>query len=116
MKLSDAIRLGSMTGPQTFGRYETGDATCAVGAAYRAVGLRPIADTQKFRAMFPLATAFNDAPCPVCGLVRVDGVSTAPHLNDHHMWTREQIADWVETIERAHEQQPVEPQPVSVEA
>jgi hypothetical protein len=26
------------------------------------------------------------------------------HLNDHHHWTREQIADWVETIERAQEE------------
>lgn len=54
MKLSEAIRLGSMVGPQAYGslreRRRTGflglfgpyeEATCAIGAAYQAGGITP---------------------------------------------------------------------------
>jgi hypothetical protein len=29
--------------------------------------------------------------------------NTVTHLNDDHRWTREQIADWVATIEQAED-------------
>jgi hypothetical protein len=40
--------------------------------------------------------------CPACGDLTAFGpFITILHLNDHHKWTREQIADWVQTIEDA---------------
>jgi predicted nucleic-acid-binding protein len=37
------------------------------------------------------------------------------HLNDKHKWTREQIAEWVETIEAQQEAKVAEqPEPVHV--
>lgn len=36
--------------------------------------------------------------CPQCGQ-EDDGKRTITHLNDHHKWTREEIAQWVERVE-----------------
>lgn len=96
MRLSEAIRLGSMLGPQAFHQYETDDgATCALGAASVAVGngaayLGFFLEHEKLLG--------GKATCPAC---RVDSlvVSVIVHLNDEHRWTREAIADWVETVE-----------------
>lgn len=95
LRLSEAIRLGSMLHKQGFGSLYTysGDqvTTCALGAA-GAAGY-DIARTMHAR---------EDAlACDVCGFV-TDYLDTAiAHLNDAHKWTREKIADWVETIEPA---------------
>jgi hypothetical protein len=45
----------------------------------------------------------QDRQCPVCSCVRMVCRTDAMivHLNDEHEWTREAIADWVETIEPA---------------
>lgn len=112
MKLSEAIRLGAMLKPQTFGRISgpvdgprlPGDVlglrfalgTCALGAAYDAGWLRQREDV-----------GVHDAPmyCPACGqwsyADEVDALVNhiVMHLNDEHRWTREQIADWVESVE-----------------
>lgn len=39
--------------------------------------------------------------CPECTAYGTDGSlrSTIIHLNDHHKWTRERIADWLETLD-----------------
>lgn len=43
-----------------------------------------------------------NATCPVCG--RTQALKrTVPHLNDDHKWTREQIADFVESLESSLE-------------
>ncbi len=39
LKLSEAMRLGAMMGPQAFRVFQEGDATCAMGAARKAAGL-----------------------------------------------------------------------------
>lgn len=96
MRLSEAIRLGSMLHPQHYGtltKRQGGKvvATCALGAALQAGYL--------FVEMFDC----GGATCPVSGCVssreRVSVASVIGHLNDFHRWTREQIADWVESEE-----------------
>lgn len=88
MRLSAAIRTGAKMAPQAFwiDRTSTG-ATCAMEAAFDGAGL-PVGTTPP-----SWATPFS---CPLCGwlsrLIHVVG-----HLNDHHRWSREKIADWVET-------------------
>jgi hypothetical protein len=42
MKLSDAMRLGAMNGPQVFGQSFDGDGSCALGAAILAQGCQII--------------------------------------------------------------------------
>lgn len=108
MKLSEAIRLGAMTGPQCFEAFHTWNgATCAMGAAYRAVGI-----SYEFAAIVqpPEWEAFLDRSecCPACEFGATDMQGIIFHLNDEHKWTREAIADFVEQIERAAEQTPQE--------
>lgn len=89
MKYSEAIRLGSMLGPQGFGFVGTrvGDGTlCANQAALAALGSASWTDL--------LTDATPD--CPVCGkpCKHLAGM-VAVCLNDKHRWTREEIADWL---------------------
>lgn len=112
MRLSEAIRLGAMLGPQNFGTYSDGDATCAIGAARSAGG-------DDMMLSFFQIEHHLDSRCPECGDIAAsswcDGkrvrVNVIPHLNDHHRWTRERIADWVETLEAAQPQ--AQPQTVA---
>ena len=115
MKLSEAIRLGSLTTHQTFGSVVSwnfdghGGAhpvdTCALGAAAHAKGLLgdffdplPI-DYDRIHLSFPtLDLLVKD---PFLGRTRrVNQIII--DLNDSHKWSREQIANWVEGVERNH--------------
>lgn len=108
MKLSEAIRLGAMNRAQAFFRFFRDDATCANGAALDACGLLDMSiDALDSRHNFALLGRFpiiGSLPrgCPECGYESYGEFKIA-HLNDTHRWTREQIADWVETIERRAE-------------
>lgn len=125
MKLSEAIRLGAMLKPQAFGEVNSSKGTCALGAAFEAAGL-PI---QYGAAVGGLNTRSHLGPamchvivpqawfdlleqqvvtCPECSFNNAIS-EVIPHLNDHHKWTRERIADWVATIEAQQEQQQAEP-------
>jgi len=100
MSLSTAIRLGSMLGPQGFFRrrhYVDSEtiATCAVGAAEAAI------DGNVFIVFPILLSPFTT--CCKDGYSAGDVYAHISHLNDHHRWTREHIADWVERIENAQE-------------
>ncbi len=122
MKLSEAIRLGSMMKPQAFGVFGSGveagpvfgdvlglrvvivTATCALGAALHAVGHDMIygdnvmALTEHFSS--PAFLSVMNSRCPACDVSHhFLGGNTIAHLNNDHLWTREQIADWVETVE-----------------
>ncbi len=68
-------------------------ATCALGAARE--------------AGYWEDDAINAArvSCPHCGY-DAPRLGIVVHLNDHHRWTREQIADWVESQERLIEPEP----------
>lgn len=102
MRLSDAIRLGSMLKPQSFEapwielRYVP--ATCALAAASDALGLEKLDVGKAPWVGGDWQWTYSDATCPVCAVKsQVFGVVT--HLNDQHFWTRERIADWIETME-----------------
>lgn len=107
MRLSEAMRLGTMMREkQAF--YTLFDphknATCALGAAAEAIG---ILDTTQFNNYIPGARAPREwqrldevtARCPACDFSD-DVQECIFHLNNHHRWTRERIADWVEVQEQ----------------
>lgn len=94
MRLSEAIRLGAMMRPQVFGEYYVDGGSCAMGAACEAAGVSG-QQIQRYEMQWP---DIINASCPACTGHRI-WASTIVHLNDDHRWTREQIADWVQTIE-----------------
>lgn len=110
MRLSEAIRLGAMLNPQGWRRLKDFDgSTCAIGAALEAVGHKIIggeADYRAARQAFPILCWF--APRGMFGPTVFE---TVWHLNDASGKTREQIADWVETLEPQEVEAP-EPAPV----
>lgn len=102
MKFFQAIRLGAMLKPQGFGRLIDGGATCAMGAALDACGV--LGDVRSNSEVVVAAAArwpcvLQDVECPIDADAHGALVCIVVHLNDDHHWTREQIADWVETIE-----------------
>lgn len=99
LTLSEAMRLGAMLKPQgSWSNSIWGAETCALGAAADAIGLQE----DSFVRMCGLSCAW-----PVLMLMTTDPVTGRRNtvtgviwaLNDHHHWTREQIADWVATVE-----------------
>ena len=97
MKLSAAILLGSTLRKQCFGDSFVGGGSCAIGAAYEALGYNKfnLPDCCK---VWP----WLDVPveCPVCGESEpTTAAIISVHLNDGHKWTRERIAEWVATVE-----------------
>lgn len=94
MRLSEAIRLGAMLKPQIHGEYSTLEGSCALGAACDAAG-----SLNGFREILMKVSCV--CPGDVCWAEPEKGVlsSIIIHLNDAHLWTREQIADWVESME-----------------
>lgn len=141
LKLSEAIRLGAMNKPQSYGtfygkdlrvsrtakfpwfRFEVVETSCALGAAYEAIGAgyREVTEPagaagssfrgkpyvlkrpqvfQIYDTPYEWSRVFwIETPCPVCR--RIEQIKRViPHLNDKHRWSREQIADWVERIEK----------------
>src|SRR5262245_38820101 len=111
MKLSEAMRLGTMLRPQTVVNLLTEQGSCALGAAGEAAGLFRVGDEWKEFGYTSLSETwpilYTRSPgCPVCRQSHGDRTlgETITSLNDIHEWTREMIADWVETIERRHEQ------------
>jgi hypothetical protein len=100
MQLSEAIRLGSMLGPQSFGKYHDPKthATCAAGAAALALG-----GEVSFNEVLVRWCYARHLTCPSCGRNDLHLVHLIEHLNDEHRWTREAIADWVEALEAKHD-------------
>ena len=99
LRLSEAIRLGAMLKPQVFGILRDGIGTCALGAALEACGIvaNHLNNLEYVINRWPWTDAkFHN--CPGCGYWGYPS-AVITHLNDAHHWTREQIADWVETIE-----------------
>lgn len=114
MKLSTAIRLGAMLKPQAFGVYFNDIGTCAIGAALDACGaLDTNSCVSESACRWPIfRLRIQDLPFPVYSKdspslpAYVGGPASAwslgaviAELNDAHRWTREAIADWVETVE-----------------
>lgn len=102
MRLSEAIRLGAMLRPQVRYFFFDRDGSCALGAACEAISLKEH-DVMFYYGKgileaFPILCARSVA-CPVCAATDTAFRIVGCHLNDKHEWTREAIADWVETIE-----------------
>lgn len=110
MQLSEAIRLGAVLGKQMIGKFNDGDDnTCAVGAAGLAIGLKynPMQYVTEIREAFPLLkqSVQNPVKCDDVSCGRPHRIlnsvgATIIHLNDSHNWSREKIADWVQSVER----------------
>jgi hypothetical protein len=108
MKLSELMRLGSMLRPQGFGKLMTSDGrSCAFGAAMEVLGK----DTnpghlEELWEIFDWTDEGASRDCPAaCGRKGIPG-GLILHLNDDHRWTREKIADWVESIEPSESPSP----------
>lgn len=98
MPLSQAIRLGAMLHPQGFGECFDGVGTCAFGAAREAIGIDP--GWPMVTDKWPWMSRYVVGKCPQCGVDAALPSIVSMHLNDGHRWTRERIADWVESEER----------------
>ena len=105
MYLSEAIRIGAAIKPQTFGAYSDNVGTCALGAMWDAFRTQPaVVQNRLFNEAFMFAEQEMTLKenCPACGLNRKfpnNQHNLIPHLNDYHKWSREAIADWLETME-----------------
>lgn len=108
MRLSEAIRLGSMLKPQgTMCLVDHGH-TCALGAALDAIGElpeitepAPIMPIDLLEGHWPILQAIATHPITDESCEVLNGIVD---LNDCIGWTRERIADWVETLEPARQQ------------
>lgn len=115
MQFSEAIRLGAMLRPQSFlGLYRDLDVpvfgdvlglraartgSCALGAGFEALGI----EVREGLGILPSdlqAFLYQRASCPECAGASVTYERLIWHLNDRHAWTREQIAAFVEPLER----------------
>ena len=102
-ELASAIRAGAARRPdQAFGDYFIGSrASCALGAAYE--GMYRLARDMDGKRPTKDLTSFFDClegtvrKCPIEGCKKSLILSAMiVHLNDHHEWSREQIATWLE--------------------
>lgn len=104
MKLSEAIRLGATLRPQGFGQLFTTDGrTCALGAALESIGVFGV---DIVAAVLPEAWDWimkgkYNGPRGVTKQTWItnNAYSIIVYLNDHEEWSRERIADWVESLE-----------------
>lgn len=103
--LSQAIREGAKLRPQIGGTMHAPAGSCAIGAASEALfeGNRFVPGYHEVAEVFPYIEHVS-IKCPAESEC-TDEIGTKPlgsivvHLNDHHRWTREAIADWLETEE-----------------
>lgn len=117
LTFSEAIRLGSSLKPQA--HHSSKDtpladcvAICAIEAAALAVGCVGTLSTLAYER-WPWPWSIGDLySCPQCQHVVGNAAFVMSHLNDHHWWSRERIADWVEGLEhaRAQRQAVIEPE------
>lgn len=108
MQLSEAMRLGAMIRPQTFGFFFSDGSSCALGAALEATGT-DYGAWQQANADLRLRWSWitKRVHCPVCQDIELNPrarwfnrvIDRIAHLNNDHHWTREAIADWLATIE-----------------
>lgn len=118
MKLSEAIRLGSTLKPQHYSGkaffitirngfmyLRKTQCSCVLGAAIDAAGLRGNA-IKKDKGWPREWGMTKPQDCPACEKRDTLGIVII-HLNDNHRWTRECIADWIESSIEATTQQSI---------
>src|SRR5579863_10622302 len=103
MRLSEAMRLGAMLFRKAEGalrrRTPEGEMRCAIGTALGAVG--KACTYGRAEELWPHLTDYTGYTCPVC-CVRYRPWSMKQiiiHMNDTHRCSREEIADWVASVE-----------------
>jgi hypothetical protein len=102
MKLSEALRLGSMVTKQGFYTFESDldGSRCALGTIEFAQPgtISPDSNfTQK--PLGPQVGRTCSVGCDTSGLPKHWGLAgQIVHLNDHHKWPRNKIADWLESV------------------
>ena len=103
MQASEAMRRGIAMRPiQEVGGFYfgcDGRSSCANGAMMdgASVGCSESGVLHKFQILKTVVI------CPACSGLHMSVFATINWLNDHHLWTREKIADWLEGVERANE-------------
>ena len=119
MRLSEAIRLGAMALPEIHGplfEYRDGKpcAACALGCAYYAIGRygMSISDQAAAEMAFPLLAQWVTNPANDCS---GEMMSVIIHLFETYGWTREEIADWIDTLEAAQPEAAADPVGAAVE-
>lgn len=106
-ELAEAMRRGAALRPQCFDSYfmfEDRDGkmtpieSCALGAAYEGETGKVDGNLtlNEMLRVFP-HVAGHGCFCPACQ-EPLTVTATAAHLNDMHRWTREAIADWLDTL------------------
>jgi hypothetical protein len=115
-ELAAFIRAGAARREeQAFGDYFKGrHASCALGAAYEGMyrlpdnadGTRPTRDLEWFFDC--LEGTVRRCPADGC-LKRLSLASILVHLNDHHRWTRDRIAAWLEGEQAGENPGPARP-------
>jgi hypothetical protein len=108
--LSDAIRIGAAIRPQTFNSWFFNGRSCVMGAAIEAL-TGEFCDAIDFASRERLDALEETlhrryqpilkqrVECPQCVREREFLSDLIIHLNDTHKWTREVIADFVQSIE-----------------
>jgi hypothetical protein len=108
-KLSELMRQGAATRPQAFGDYTDAShcCTCAMGAVYEAItGKLPHPEAEDGTACSVVNTIiYLETDILLSGYIVVDPISHESQnlssiisgLNDELRWTREEIADWLES-------------------
>ena len=104
LKLSEAIRLGSISRQQAFGQYERADGSvCGIGAAFVGFGEPPSSMGGKLHhhvLMKLLATAMKMPDCDINGCSHPSSSvgDYIIHQNDLHHLPRNKIADNLEKL------------------
>ena len=103
-ELARAIAVGALRRPeQAFGNYFVGrSASCALGAAYEGMYRLPeeagqILPKRLERLFDCLEGSVKRCPANGCKKTLILAAMLV-HLNDDHLWSREAIASWVETL------------------
>lgn len=114
MTSKEAIREGAKLHPQTFGWLSRDGGMCALGSGLYTLGFREPADpleifdaiNHTLNASYPYMIDHRKVFCPNGNILTCHGEDEhwclrelVLHLNDTHKWTREAIADWLETEE-----------------
>jgi hypothetical protein len=91
-KLAETMRAGCRMRPvQCFGGFFEGkNQACAVGAIMAALSDDDYGDLD--------LPAFLEVGCPAPACKQTIRYNIIVHLNDDHRWTRETIADWLDTL------------------
>lgn len=108
MKLSEAIRLGGVLSTEQLRGYSWNDegGTCAGVGAFLAVGKLEVLkyDADPICAAYTFCSPGRQSVFPILS----DAIANEiVHRNDALGQSRDEIADWVETLERAQEEEPI---------